>query len=301
MRTFGRLPRSSPVACDWFSRRLIQISGALPPSLANVNICIAHIDGAEIALARDKMNYPVGWQRDASLTALPGNFCIDCRTEINETIDKFFKCGHPLHILARKVRLICESDHHATMCPHNIEVQFKFEDFKRVLSALTESGAHRPRIDQELGLWAQRMIHQDPSMVLRALREFPVTRKAIASVVKELVESVTSQNVVPIGVSFFLVERFMLKLDVITDAYLARSRHVVGPASPWPAPYDAAAYASMKTWLLYLEGKLCFRELCKVCKRRVKTVVLCLGYESYSSLPVLPLEIIGNIFFALEL
>ena len=246
------------------------------------------------------MNFPAGWQKKASLTTLPGQFCCHKqRPRIQEAISDFFLNGHPIHLLARKVKLICESPRHAALCPHDIEIEFSFDDFKRVFLALEESGAHRPNMTQELCVWARRMLYQDPGTVLAVIKDLPSTRRAIASVVKEQLKA-GGDIFVPIGVVFSLIQTCHLSLDLINLNFLEHTRYVIGPGVSWPTPEDAAAYADLKTWLLYLESRIPFGQVSCVCRSRIKTTVLSLCYDDYSSLPVLPKEIVAVIFKFLD-
>lgn len=246
------------------------------------------------------MNFPAGWQKKASLTTLPGQFCCaKQRPRIKDAITEFFLNGYPIHLLARKVKLICESPRHAALCPHNIEIEFGLNDFKRVYLALNESVTRRPNMTNELKVWAQRMLYQDPGTVLNVLKDLPSTRIAVADVVNEQLRT-GDNGYVPIGIVFSLVESCHISLDVIDATFIDQTRYVIGPGVSWPTPEDAAAYAALKTWSLYLDNQLPFGQVCNVCQSRIKHVVLSLCYEEYSSLPVLPKEIVAVVFEFLD-
>jgi hypothetical protein len=236
------------------------------------------------------MNYPKGWSTKTALTALPGHFCVDNKPCIEAGVTQYFTQGHPLHILSRRVKLICESCSHAAMCPHNIEIEFSADDFKHVYQAVSSHG--RPNIDNEVGLWARRSMLSAPEKVLRVVIDLPPTRKAIANY-----ESEYKFKATPLSIIFELVRSCHISLDVIDAAFIEGAEHVIGRyRRAHPTLQDAAAYEDMNTWVLYLEDKLPFSQLCDVCKTRVKTTVASLCYEQFSSLPLLPTEIARMIF-----
>lgn len=239
------------------------------------------------------MNYPEEWSTKTALTALPGHFCVDNRPCIEAAVTQYFTQGHPLHILSRRVKLICESCSHAAMCPHSIEIEFSADDFKRVYNAVSAHAVHRPNIDNEVALWARRSMKSSPEKVLRVVIDLPQTRKAIAK--NEL--EYDGLKSVPLSIIFELVRSCHISLDVIDAAFIEGAEHVIGRyRRAHPTLQDAAAYENMNTWVLYLEDKLPFSQLCDVCKTRVKTTVASLCYEQFSSLPLLPTEIARMIF-----
>ena len=239
------------------------------------------------------MNYPEKWRTKTALTALPGEFCVDNKPCIEAAITRYFEQGHPLHILARRVKLICESCSHAAMCPHSIEIEFSADDFKRVYQAVSAHALRRPNIDAEVALWARRSMLRAPEKVLRVVIDLPQTRKAIA----DYESRYDGLKSTPLSIIFELVRSCHISLDVIDAAFIRGAEHVIGHhRRAHPTLQDAAAYEDMNTWVLYLEDKLPFSQLCDVCKTRIKTTVASLCYEQYSSLPPLPTEIARMIF-----
>ena len=239
-----------------------------------------------------RIYYPLKWVRQSPLVALPGKFCSGGKADVPGTVLSFFLEGHPLHYLTRKVCFVCESDEHAALCPNNITCLFDDGDFEMVFMAIRSNPEVRPNLASELESWARRALVCDPASVRRLITKFPSICPAVAAAIKRKRQLDGCLTVGPASVVYSLIKLGHISLDLINAEWIKTvAHHTPGQNVVWPSTQDIEAFAAFAVWARYLEGQSTFRELPRCMRNRIAINIAFLCTQSFTTLPVLPVEI----------
>ena len=245
--------------------------------------------------------YPSKWIRQSPLIALPGKFCCSGGTNVRKATLDFFLEGHPLHLLTRKVCLVCDSETHSAVCPNNITCLFDDGDFEMVYEAIVSERSGRPNLNSELESWARRAIVCDPASVLRIMGRFPDIRPAVAAAIKRKRQLDGCLSGGPASIVYNLIGTGHISLDLISVAWINTAQQTLGPTVLWPGTKDIEAFAALGLWARYLEGSAMYTELTPCLRNQININIALLCTPSFTELPVLPPEIGKLIMAALRL
>ena len=250
-----------------------------------------HVANATKKYAQLAMHYPIGRGRGATIQTLPAKFCRRKSTRIREAIDHFFVQGHPLYLLARKVRLVCESRRHCRLCPNDIVCSFSADDFIDIYRAIRARPSPRPNLDAEVTQWARRARTQSPTTVCRVIATFPETRSAVALALRAPRPPVILKTG-PVVLIYDLVASGHIDLGLVSEAWLntARLAHesLCGPDLTVAA---IEAFAGFGAWVRYLNGEAPLSSVPTPLRRRITVCAAFLCTPAFTSLPVIPPEV----------
>jgi len=243
------------------------------------------------------MYYPTESPQRTPLLAIPAVFCRNQCVNIQEAVTAFFRQGHPLHLLTRQVRFVCESPSHARACPNNVVCAFTEDDFVRIYVAVCSERTPRPNLDVEVRQWARRTIVQDPAAVGRIMDMFPEIEPAVAAALQVK----GPQHVRPtlyeyaVQLVYRLVCSRHIDLSLVSATWLQKARSTFN--RPRLTADTVAAFGAFGTWVQYLDNTSRFREVPAALRSRVTVCIAFLCDPRFTTLPVLPYEL-GSIILA---
>ena len=234
------------------------------------------------------MYYPTEGPQRAPLLAIPATFCTHRCIHVRQAIVDFFLCGHPLHLLTRQVRFVCESPRHAYVCPNNVVCEFTEDDFVRVYTAVCAQNHPRPNLESELRQWARRAIAQDPAAVGRILDMFPEIESAAAAAL-QLRGQRQELSLRAVELVYRLVCARQIDLSLVSAAWLQSARSMYN--RPGLTAGAVEAFGAFGTWVRYLNSTSRFSEVPIPLQNRVAACIALLCTPRFTSLPVLPPEL----------